>query len=67
VHDADIREVCRLLADVGHVNLVVADGVSGSVTVRFRHVPWDEALDAILASKGLVARRMGSVVIVSAR
>jgi type IV pilus assembly protein PilQ len=67
VHDADIREVCRLLADVGKVNVVVADGVAGTVTVRLRRVPWDEALDAILAAKGLVAHRQGSVVIVSAQ
>jgi hypothetical protein len=65
VHDADIREVCRLLADVGRVNLVVAEGVTGTVTVQLRHVPWDEALDALLAAKGLIMRRQGTVVIVS--
>ncbi len=67
VHDADVAEVCRLLADVGRVNVVVGDGVSGRVTVRLRRVPWDVALGAILASKGLTMRREGDVILVTAR
>jgi type IV pilus assembly protein PilQ len=51
--DADIHNVLRLLADVGRVNIVTADNVSGSVTIRMRNVPWDQALDVILQAKGL--------------
>jgi type IV pilus assembly protein PilQ len=53
VRDADIQEVFRLLADVGHVNLVVADEVHGNVTVVLKRVPWDQALDVIAEAKGL--------------
>jgi hypothetical protein len=66
VHDADVAEVCRLLADVGHVNVVVGDGVAGKVTARLRAVPWDVALGAILESKGLTMRREGDVIVVMA-
>ena len=51
--DADVHNVLRLLADVGQVNIVTADNVSGSVTIRMRNVPWDQALDVVLQAKGL--------------
>jgi type IV pilus assembly protein PilQ len=51
--DADIHNILRLLADVGHVNIITADDVKGSVTIRMRDVPWDHALDVILQAKGL--------------
>jgi type II secretory pathway component HofQ len=65
VKDADIHNVLRLLADVGHVNIVVADDVQGSVTVRMRSVPWDQALEVVCRAKGLSAERDGNVIIVS--
>ncbi len=43
VKNADVHDVLRLLADVGHVNLVVSDDVSGKVTLRLKHVAWDLA------------------------
>lgn len=64
---ADIHDVLRLLADVGHVNIVVADDVRGSVTLRMKSVPWDEALDVIVRAKGLFAERDGNVIIVFAK
>jgi type IV pilus assembly protein PilQ len=64
VRDADIHDVCRLLADVGHANIVVSDDVHGAVTVRMRHVPWDQALEAIAASKGLRIAHMADVILV---
>jgi type IV pilus assembly protein PilQ len=64
VHDADIHDVCRLLADVGHANIVVSDDVHGMVTVRMRRVPWDEALEAIAMSKGLRIVRVDAVLVV---
>ncbi len=60
--DADIHNVLRLLGDVGQVNLVVADNVSGTVTIRMRNVPWDQALDVVLQSKRLGMVRRGNLV-----
>ena len=51
--DADVHNVLRLLADVGQVNIITADNVSGTVTIRMRNVPWDQALDVVLQAKGL--------------
>lgn len=51
--DADVHNVLRLLADVGQVNIVTADNVSGTITIRMRNVPWDQALDVVLQAKGL--------------
>ncbi|MBI5532295.1 MAG: type IV pilus secretin PilQ [Deltaproteobacteria bacterium] len=60
--DADIHNVLRLLADVGQVNIITADNVSGSVTIRMRNVPWDRALETVLQSKSLGMVRQGNVV-----
>jgi type IV pilus assembly protein PilQ len=60
--DADIHNVLRLIADVGRVNIVTADNVSGSVTIRMRNVPWDQALDVVLQSKGLGMVRQGNMI-----
>jgi type IV pilus assembly protein PilQ len=60
--DADIHNVLRLLADVGRVNIITADNVRGTVTIRMRNVPWDQALDVVLQSKklGMVPRATSS-------
>lgn len=60
--DADVHNVLRLLADVGQVNIVTADNVGGSVTIRMRNVPWDQALDVVLQSKGLGMVRAGNII-----
>ncbi len=60
--DADIHNVLRLLADVGRVNIVTADDVKGSVTIRMRNVPWDQALDVVLQAKGLGQERRGNMI-----
>jgi type IV pilus assembly protein PilQ len=60
--DADVHNVLRLLADVGKVNIVTADNVSGSVTIRMRNVPWDQALDVVLQSKSLGMVRRGNII-----
>jgi type IV pilus assembly protein PilQ len=60
--DADIHNILRLLADVGHVNVVTADDVSGNVTIRMKNVPWDEALDVVLQAKGLGMVRAGNLI-----
>jgi type IV pilus assembly protein PilQ len=60
--DADIHNILRLLADVGRVNIVTADDVRGSVTIRMRDVAWDHALDVILTAKGLGMVREGNLI-----
>jgi len=60
--DADIHNILRLLADVGRVNVVTADDVTGNVTIRMRNVPWDQALDVVLQAKGLGMVRTGNLI-----
>ncbi len=60
--DADIHNVLRLLADVGRVNIVTADNVSGTVTIRMRNVPWDQALSVVLQAKSLGMVRQGNMI-----
>jgi type IV pilus assembly protein PilQ len=59
--DADIHNVLRFLADHGDVDIVVPDDIKGTVTIRLRNVPWDQALDVILKSKGLGVRPEGRI------
>ncbi|HET9554199.1 MAG TPA: type IV pilus secretin PilQ [Anaeromyxobacteraceae bacterium] len=61
-HDIDIRNLLRLISDVSKRNLVVADDVQGKVTVSLRNVPWDQALDLILKSKGLGKEEAGNII-----
>lgn len=60
--DADIHNILRLLSDIGGVNVVTSDDVQGTVTIRMRGVPWDQALDVVLQSKGLGMTRSGNLV-----
>ncbi|RAP59609.1 fimbrial protein [Oleiagrimonas sp. MCCC 1A03011] len=57
-----VRSALNLLAQVSGLNIVAADSVSGSVTVRLVNVPWDQALDVIMRAKGLDKRRNGNVI-----
>lgn len=59
--DVDIRDVLRLIADVSDLNIIAGDEVSGTVTIRLVDVPWDQALDVILLTKGLGFVRVGNV------
>jgi type IV pilus assembly protein PilQ len=63
--DIDTRAVLQLLADASGQNIVVSDTVKGSVTLRLQSVPWDQALDIVLRTKGLDKRRDGNVIIVA--
>ena len=60
--DADIHNILRLLAEVGGVNVVTSDDVGGTVTIRMRNVPWDQALDVVLQAKGLGMVRQGNLI-----
>jgi len=59
--DVDIRDVLRLIADVSDLNIIAGDEVDGTVTIRLVDVPWDQALDVILLTKGLGFVRVGNV------
>lgn len=63
--DIETRAVLQLLADTSDLNIVVSDTVQGNVTLRLQNVPWDQALDILLTTKGLDMRRNGSVIIVA--
>ena len=63
--DIETRAVLQLLADTSGLNIVVSDTVQGNVTLRLQNVPWDQALDILLTTKGLDMRRNGSVIIVA--
>ena len=62
--DIDVRAVLQLLADTSGQNIVVSDSVQGSVTLRLQNVPWDQALDIVMRTKGLAMRRRDNVILV---
>ena len=61
----EVRAVLQLIADFTGLNLVASDTVAGSLTLRLKNVPWDQALDIILRSKGLAMRQAGNVIMVA--
>jgi len=63
--DIEVRAVLQLLADASGQNIVVTDTVSGNVTLRLQNVPWDQALDIILRTKGLDKRKQDNVLIIA--
>ena len=60
--DIEVRSVLQLLADFTDKNIVVSDSVKGNITLRMKDVPWDQALDIVLESKGLAMRNNGNVI-----
>ncbi|NIN35727.1 MAG: type IV pilus secretin PilQ, partial [Gammaproteobacteria bacterium] len=62
--DIEVRAVLQLIADFTGLNMVASDTVTGNVTLRLRNVPWDQALDIILKSKGLGMRQAGNVMMI---
>lgn len=63
--DIEVRAVLQLIADFTEFNLVASDSVNGSVTLRLKNVPWDQAMDIILKTKGLGMRQEGNVIMVA--
>ncbi len=63
--DIDVRSVLQLIADFTDLNLVASDTVQGSITLRLQNVPWDQALDLVLKTKGLDKRQIGNVLLVA--
>lgn len=63
--DIEVRSVLQLIADFTELNLVASDTVSGRITLRLDSVPWDQALDLVLKTKGLDKRQIGNVLMVA--
>lgn len=61
----EVRAVLQLIAEVTDLNVVVSDTVVGNITLRLENVPWDQALDLILKTKGLDKRQAGNVLLVA--
>jgi len=61
----EVRAVLRLIADFTDLNLVASDSVTGNITLRLQSVPWDQALDLVLKTRGLDSRKMGNVLMVA--
>ena len=61
----DIRSLLQIIADVAGTNMVVSDSVNGELAMRLQNVPWDQALDIILRTKGLGLRQQGNVMLVA--
>ncbi|MEX2517651.1 MAG: type IV pilus secretin PilQ [Gammaproteobacteria bacterium] len=61
----EVRAVLQLIADFTELNMVASDAVTGNITLRLKNVPWDQALDIILKSKGLGMRQSGNVIMVA--
>lgn len=60
--DIDIQNLLRIIAEISKKNIVVADDVTGKVTIRLRNVPWDQALDLILRTKSLGKEELGNII-----
>ena len=63
--DIEIRSVLQLIADFTDLNLVASDTVAGRITLRLKNVPWDQALDIIMKTKGLDKRQVGNVLMIA--
>ncbi len=61
----EVRAVLQLIADFTDLNLVASDSVTGNITLRLQSVPWDQALDLVLKTRGLDSRKMGDVLMVA--
>jgi type IV pilus assembly protein PilQ len=59
--DADIRKILQLIAEVSNLNFLIGDDVSGTISIKLVNVPWDQALDVILDSKGLEKKQDGNI------
>jgi type IV pilus assembly protein PilQ len=61
----EVRAVLQLIADFTELNLVASDSVTGSITLRLQNVPWDQALDLVLKTRGLDSRQIGNVLMIA--
>lgn len=63
--DIEVRAVLQLIADFTGLNMVTSDSVQGNLTLRLKNVPWDQALDIVLKTKGLAMRKAGNVIMIA--
>lgn len=63
--DIEVRAVLQLIADFTELNLVASDTVTGRITLRLQNVPWDQALELVLKTRGLDKRQIGNVLMVA--
>jgi type IV pilus assembly protein PilQ len=63
--DIEVRAVLQIIADFTGLNVVVSDTVQGNLTLRLQNVPWDQALDIIMRTKGLTMRQQGNVIYIA--
>ncbi|RZO22920.1 MAG: type IV pilus secretin PilQ [SAR92 clade bacterium] len=63
--DIQIRDVLQIVADFKSLNLVATDSVKGAISLNLKKVPWDQALDTILKSKGLGMRKQGNILLIA--
>lgn len=61
----EVRSLLQVIADFTNFNIITSDSVTGSVTLRLKDVPWDQALDIIMQSKGLGMRKSGNVLLIA--
>lgn len=61
----EVRAVLQLIADFTGINMVTSDTVGGNLTLRLKNVPWDQALDVVLKTKGLAKRTTGNVMLIA--
>lgn len=61
----EVRSVLQVIADFTGLNIVASDTVTGNLTLRLKDVPWDQAMDIVLQSKGLAMRKTGNVILVA--
>ncbi len=65
--NVEVRAVLNVIADFTDLNVITSDSVAGNITLRLKEVPWDQALDIILQTRGLDMRRNGSVIWIAPR
>jgi type IV pilus assembly protein PilQ len=65
--NVDVRALLQVIADFTNLNIVTSDSVAGSLTLRLKDVPWDQALDIVLQSKALDMRKSGNVILIAPR
>ncbi len=65
--NVEVRAVLQVIADFTGLNIITSDTVQGSLTLRLKDIPWDQALDIIMQTKGLDMRKNGSVVLIAPR
>ena len=65
--NVEVRSVLQVIADFTGLNIITSDTVQGNLTLRLKDIPWDQALDIIMQTKGLDMRKNGSVVLIAPR